>query len=255
MGTWGRLAAMGMVGLASGCFTLTPREPVPVPVEIQGSQVMPQIAKNRVHGILISGLLDPLSLNTMRSELIDLGFIKTTHGVVGSKSALQKLLAEIRQKEADARFVFVGHAGGVTLAAELAMEMHALGAPVDSLMLLEPSGSVSPFPGKVVCLSSQGQTIHGAENLKLEVSNHGVASDPSTRLLVLRELLASASQVRIPQPVAPAPAQYPQTPPELPAPRPGSQPVSGDWDFIRPDNTPSAVPTDKPILHAGQKDT
>jgi hypothetical protein len=254
MGTWGKLAAMGMVGLASGCFTLTPREPVPVPVEVQGSQVMPQIAKNRVHAILISGLLDPLSLSTMRSELIDLGFIKTTHGVAGSKWALQKLLAEIRQKEPDARFVFVGHGGGVTLAAELAREMQAHGAAVDTLMVLEPGGAISPFQGKVVCLSSQGQTIHGAENLRLEISNHGVASDPSTRLLVLRELLASASQVRVAQP-APAPAQYPKTPPELPSPRPDTQPASSDWDFIRPDNTPSSVPTDKPILHAGQKDT
>jgi hypothetical protein len=255
MGNWGRLVAMGMVGLASGCFTITPREPLPVPVEIQGSHAMPQIAKNRVHAVLISGLLDPLSLKGMRSELIDLGFIKTTHGAVGGKLFLQKLLAEIRQKEPDARFVFVGHGTGVPLASELAGQMQASGAAVDAVVGLEPSGSVAPFAGKLVCLSTSGQTLPEAENLKLEATGHGVAADPSTTLLVLRELLASASQVQIPTPVAPAGAphgatpRYPAVPPELPAPRP----APSEWDFIRPDNTPSAVPTDKPILQAGHK--
>jgi hypothetical protein len=250
MGIWGRYAAWGIVCLASGCFTIQPHEPVPPPNEIQAAQLMPQLAKNRVHTLLISGLLEPLALQTMRDELIDLGFIKTTHALVGTRSTLEKRLAEIRHKEPDARFVLVGHGGGVALAAELATQLQAQGAAVDALLVLNPAaGEVLPFSGRVVCLSNNGATLHGAENLKLESSTHGLARDPSTLLVLLRELLASASQVRLPTVVAPAGSGAPATAPELPAPRP----VPSEWDFIRPDLTPAAVPTDKPILQASYK--
>lgn len=249
MGNWGRWTAWGLVCLASGCFTLQPLEPVPPPSEIQAAQVMPQLAKNRVHALLISGLLDPLALQAMRDELIDLGFIKTTHGLVGTRSTLERLLAGIRHKEPDARFVLVGHSGGVALAAELATQLQAQGAAVDALVVLNPGKEVPPYSGRIVCLSTNGATLYAAENLKLESSTHGLARDPSTLLVVLRELLASASQVRLPTAPAPATSSEPAVAPELPAPRP----VPSEWDFLRPDLTPAAVPTDKPILQASYK--
>ncbi|MFQ3650276.1 MAG: hypothetical protein SNJ75_08090 [Gemmataceae bacterium] len=249
MGIWGRFAALGMIGLASGCFTLPPREPVPLPTEMQAAQLIPQIAKNRVHAVLISGLLDPIALQGMREELIDLGFIKTTHALalVGSQSTLEKLLAEIRHKEPDARFVFVGHGSGVGLAAELATKFQAAGAAVDVFVALNPGKTVPAFSGKTICLSTDGKQIYGAENLKLIDSTHGVARDPSTLLLVVRELVASASLVQIPLVAPLAPSDNPGLLPELPQPR--SMP--SEWDFIRPDHTPAAIPSDKPILQAG----
>jgi hypothetical protein len=259
MGTWAKRLAVGLLALGSGCAHFTSGDALlQVPLEVQAAHALPQAAKNRVHTVLVAAALDPFSLKALRGELISLGYIKTSYGMVGCKSSFQTLLAEIRHKEPDARFVLVGQGAGAGLASELATELQAHGAMVDAVMYLEPVGTPTPFEGRVLCLSTSGKAIDGAENLKLEAHPHETASHPSTKLLLLRELTDSTSRVAVVSPVPLVPGMpavpggpaVPNVPPTLPPPRPAGE-AKDDWDFIRPDATPSSIPTDKPILQAG----
>jgi hypothetical protein len=264
MGTWGIRIAVGLLALGSGCAHFTSRDTVvEVPLEVQAVHALPQAVKNRVHVILVAGLLEPISLKAVRTELIELGFIKTSFGVTGSKAHFETLLADIRRKEPDARFVLVGQGGGSILASELANELQAQGAIVDALLFLEPVGNPEPFDGRVVCLSASGKVLYGADNLRLEAHPNETASHASTKLLLLQELIDSASRVQVVSvaplaPASPVGPNQPSVPPTLPAPRPAAppaNPANDEWNFLRPDSTPSSIPTDKPILEAGLKKT
>lgn len=211
MGSSGKFVTLGLL-LACGCAHFHPQA-TEVPPEVQAAQAMPQAAKNRVHVAFVSGVVDLTGLGPLRAAAVELGFIKAYSGQVGCRAALMEAFRASLQKEPDARFALVAGGGGAVLANELAMELQAMGAPVDLIVYLDTSGP-SPEGARVLSLSSK---------------------DPTTRPVLVQELVEVASHVRV------------MDAPALPV---GAR---GEWDALGPPEVPTPeLPNPRPIIEAGQ---
>ncbi|MGL4551153.1 MAG: hypothetical protein ACRC33_08195, partial [Gemmataceae bacterium] len=188
---------MGLLLLAAGCahhrHDAAPADASP---EVQAAHVMPQPAKNRVHVAFIGGAVDVAGLGQLRAEVIDLGFIKTYGGQVGHKGGFLAAFEAARRREPDARFVLVAAGSGAGLAGELARQLEADGAAVDAVMVLDPVGRPA-HAGRVVCLTTKGAALDGAENYQLDAGPLGIGKHPAARAVLLRELTQAASRVSV----------------------------------------------------------
>lgn len=236
----GRVGTLGALGLASalllsaGCvMEHRPPGPPELPPDAQAALALPQPCRNRVHVVFLSGLFDLTGLKHLRDEVVELGFIKTYAGHSAQKHGLLALVLESNLREPDARFVLVAHGGGAALAPELVRLMQDGGLTVDALVYLEPTGRPGPTGVRTVCLSSKGQTLDDAENLKLDAEGWSITKHPATRAVVVRELVDAGS--RVPLPVG--------GPLLVPGPR-------GEWDFLKPDGAGWTPPQFMPIQEA-----
>lgn len=232
MGNSRKLTALALLGLSTGCVHLQQSAPAPVPLEVQAAQAMPLPAKNRVHVAFVSGPVDFAGLHSLRTEVIDQGFIKTYAGQLGQKAGFIAAFEAARRREPDARFAIVGHASGSHLAGELARKLEAEGAAVDLLLFLDPVGPTPIHGGRVLCLTTKGVPMEGAENFKLDSGAVGAAKHPGTRTVLLRELVEIASRVRV---------IHKDT---------NAATVPNEWDFLTPRGSVLEVPSGKPLLEA-----
>jgi hypothetical protein len=100
------------------------------------------------------------------------------------------------------------------------------------VLYLDPAGKPAANVGRVVCLTTRGKGVDGAENYQLEASPLGAAKHPATRTVLLRELVEIASRVRV-MDTGPAFSGH-----------------RGEWDFLTPDKPLPELPMGKPILEA-----
>jgi hypothetical protein len=203
------------------------------------ADTVPDCSKASVH-VFLFDCYDPFAagwLGEVRDHLNDLGFGKTHYGWPHHLKHFQVELGTVNAENPVARFAIIGFGYGAKAARDLAAFADAIGAPVDAVILLEPSGldpadevaaAANTFVLRGVDLNDYGPTFVPRHFQKAEVPTH-----PTTLELIEREVVLMAMGVPIP-PRRPAPPVI--LVPPMPAPRdtrPAPMELPPEWQFLR----------------------
>jgi hypothetical protein len=234
--------AAGMLG-SSGCLTLSHTCALP-PGCAETCQAVPCACRGKVYVFLVDGF-DPLDFSRVaevRSSLIRAGFTKVYNGQFYHSGWFADELRRLHTEEPDARFVVVGFASGVEVAASLAESVAKDGVAIDLLASVDaPFWSSAPQkqPANVQqVMAVHGQSLFGAadavagQNIEIPA---GFLDNVTAHPLTLDRLANALAQVAgtVPAPTKSEPVVVETSP----TPRPMAARLAGprdEWDFLKP---------------------
>ena len=273
IGLVGGLLALVLPGLG-GCLCWVHPVPAPAPELAACCRDVPLPCRSRVHVFFLQGVdpLDASNLEGVRSQVRDLGFIKTWFGQSYHAFHFAEQIRKLHRDDPEARFVLVGFSLGAQFAHKLARELENDPITIDLLVSVEGvTEGTAPGPrpenvlrvvGLVACEAIDVlPRLPSDEQVDLpDVRHFGAPTHPTTLALLASELAEVARRVPLVEPPLPPPpgpvggvppagpgqAPAPVLPPPVPVPEPSQPGVRGEWDFLRPDGSgllpPGATP-------------
>jgi hypothetical protein len=170
---------------------------------------VPACCRNRVYFFLVGDFHPCHDLESLRSQLIDAGYIKVYCGKRGHLSYFTSELKKIHCAEPEARFVIVSQGSVAPTARRLAACAGEASIPIDLFVYVDDVKELQPvLAQKVIAIHGEKADATGAgaevDYVLADAGLKGVAGHPQTLAVMLRYLEPVSARVPLVEHVDPA---------------------------------------------------